>query len=51
LIGGFQQWGWLMLLASLGVLISAAYAMRTIGGLLAGPPAPGIGESAGFATS
>jgi len=40
LIGGFQQWGWLMLLASLGVLISAAYAMRTIGGLLAGPPRP-----------
>jgi len=40
LIGGFQQWGWLMLLASLGVLISAAYAMRTIGGLFAGPPRP-----------
>lgn len=38
LIGGFQRWGWLMLLASLGVLISAAYAMRTIGGLFAGPP-------------
>jgi NADH-quinone oxidoreductase subunit M len=44
LIGGFQQWGWLMLLASLGVLISAAYAMRTIGGLFAGPPRPELAD-------
>jgi len=37
LIGGFQVWGWLMLLLSLGVLISAAYALRTIGRLFTGP--------------
>ncbi len=46
LIGGFQQWGWLMLLASLGVLISAAYAVRTIGGLFAGPPRPELADLA-----
>jgi len=40
LIGGFAQWGWLMLLASLGVLMSAAYAIRTLGGLFAGPVRP-----------
>lgn len=40
LIGGFQQWGWLMVLTSLGVLISAAYAVRTISGLFAGPVRP-----------
>jgi NADH-quinone oxidoreductase subunit M len=37
LIGGFQQWGWLMLVLSLGVLISAAYAIRTVGRLFTGP--------------
>jgi NADH-quinone oxidoreductase subunit M len=44
LIGGFQQWGWLMALASLGVLISAAYAVRTIGSLFAGPVRPQMAE-------
>jgi len=44
LIGGFQQWGWLMLLASLGVLMSAAYGFRTIGGLFTGPPRPELAE-------
>ncbi len=44
LIGGFQQWGWLILFASLGVLISAAYAVRTIGGLFAGPPRPELAD-------
>jgi NADH-quinone oxidoreductase subunit M len=44
LIGGFQQWGWLMLLASLGVLISAAYAMRTMGQLFTGPVRPTMSE-------
>ncbi|MDQ5909523.1 MAG: NADH-quinone oxidoreductase subunit [Pseudomonadota bacterium] len=44
LIGGFQQWGWLVLFASLGVLISAAYAVRTIGGLFAGPPRPELAD-------
>jgi len=40
LIGGFQVWGWLMLLLSLGVLIGTAYAMRTIGRLFTGPIRP-----------
>lgn len=40
IIGGFQQWGWLMALFSLGILISAAYAMRTIGLLFTGPVKP-----------
>ncbi|HRX69606.1 MAG: NADH-quinone oxidoreductase subunit M [Gammaproteobacteria bacterium] len=44
LIGGFQQWGWWMTLASLGVLISAAYAVRTIGGLFAGPVRPEMAD-------
>ncbi len=44
LIGGFQQWGSLILFASLGVLISAAYAVRTIGGLFAGPPRPELAD-------
>jgi NADH-quinone oxidoreductase subunit M len=37
IIGGFQRWGWLMLFFSFGVLIAAAYAMRTIGLLFTGP--------------
>ncbi|CDH47457.1 complex I subunit 4 family protein [Candidatus Contendibacter odensensis] len=44
LIGGFERWGWLMLLASLGVLISAAYAVRTMGQLFTGPVRPAMGE-------
>ena len=44
LIGGFQHWGWLMLLASLGVLMSAAYGFRTIGGLFTGPPRPELAD-------
>jgi NADH-quinone oxidoreductase subunit M len=37
LIGGFQQWGWLIVALSLGIMISAAYAIRTIGRLFTGP--------------
>jgi NADH-quinone oxidoreductase subunit M len=37
LVGGFQQWGWLMLVLGVGVLISAAYAIRTVGRLFTGP--------------
>ena len=37
LIGGFQQWGWLIVTLSLGIMISAAYAIRTIGRLFTGP--------------
>ncbi len=40
LIGGFQQWNVLMVLFSLSILISAAYAMRTIGMLFTGPVKP-----------
>ena len=44
LLGGFERWGALMLLASLGVLVSAAYAIRTIGQLFAGPQRPELAE-------
>ena len=37
LIGGFQQWGWVILVLSLGIMISAAYAIRTVGRLFTGP--------------
>jgi NADH-quinone oxidoreductase subunit M len=40
IIGGFQQWGGLMVFFSLSILISAAYAMRTIGLLFTGPVKP-----------
>jgi NADH-quinone oxidoreductase subunit M len=37
LIGGFQAWGWLALLLSVGVMVSAAYAIRAVGRLFTGP--------------
>ncbi len=37
LIGGFQQWGWWMILVTAGVVISAIYAVRTVGRLFTGP--------------
>ena len=37
LIGGFARWGGWVVILSLGVLISAAYAMRTVGRLFTGP--------------
>lgn len=40
LVGGFQVWGWLVVLLSLGVMISAAYAIRTVGRLFTGPLRP-----------
>ena len=39
-LGGFQQWGALMALFSITILISAAYAMRTISQLFTGPLLP-----------
>jgi len=39
-IGGFQQWGWLMVFCSASLLISAAYAMRTVSLLFTGPVKP-----------
>ncbi|MGZ8191198.1 MAG: complex I subunit 4 family protein [Methylococcaceae bacterium] len=40
LIGGFQQWGGLMVFFSLSILIGAAYSIRTIGILFTGPVKP-----------
>lgn len=37
IVGGFERWGWVMVLVSVGVLVSAAYAVRTIGRLFTGP--------------
>ncbi len=37
LIGGYQAWGWWVFLVSLGVVISAIYAIRTVGRLFTGP--------------
>jgi len=37
LTGGFDRWGWVMVILSLGVLISGAYALRTVGRLFTGP--------------
>jgi len=37
LVGGFERWGWVVVMLSIGVLISAAYAIRTVGRLFAGP--------------
>ncbi|NJA04636.1 NADH-quinone oxidoreductase subunit M [Methylococcaceae bacterium WWC4] len=46
LIGGFRQWGGLMVFFSLSILISAAYAMRTVGLLFTGPVKPQMREIA-----
>lgn len=40
LIGGFQAWGWVVIMLSLGIMISAAYAIRTVGRLFTGPVRP-----------
>jgi len=37
IIATFQTWGWVVILVSLGVLISAAYAARSMGRLFTGP--------------
>ena len=37
LVGGFERWGGWMVLLSLTVVISAAYAVRTVGRLFTGP--------------
>ncbi len=44
MIGGFERWGWVVLLVSIGMLISAAYAVRTIGRLFTGPVRPDMCE-------
>ncbi|WP_026610624.1 complex I subunit 4 family protein [Methylocaldum szegediense] len=40
IIGGFQSFGWIMLFASVGVLIGASYAIRTAARLFTGPMRP-----------
>lgn len=37
IIGGFQQWGWIMVFFSISILITAAYALRTVALLFTGP--------------
>jgi NADH-quinone oxidoreductase subunit M len=37
IVGGFERWGWVIVLVSVGVLVSAAYAVRTVGRLFTGP--------------
>ncbi|MDH5445882.1 MAG: NADH-quinone oxidoreductase subunit M [Gammaproteobacteria bacterium] len=37
LIGGYERWGWVVVLLTVGVMISAAYAIRTVGRLFTGP--------------
>ncbi|MBF0184607.1 MAG: NADH-quinone oxidoreductase subunit M [Magnetococcales bacterium] len=40
LLGGFQQWGGWVVLISIGMMISAAYSLRTVNQLCSGPAAP-----------
>ncbi|MBF0369403.1 MAG: NADH-quinone oxidoreductase subunit M [Magnetococcales bacterium] len=42
LIGGFERWGWGVVPLTFGVLISATYAIRTIGRLFTGPLRPAM---------
>lgn len=44
IIGGFQAWGWLMVAFSISILITAAYALRTIAMLFTGPVLPGMNK-------
>ncbi|OQX43159.1 MAG: oxidoreductase, partial [Candidatus Sedimenticola endophacoides] len=40
LVGGYERWGGMVALATLAVLVSAAYGVRTIGRLFTGPVRP-----------
>jgi NADH-quinone oxidoreductase subunit M len=42
IIGGFERWGWVILLISIGIMITATYSLRTIGRLFTGPVRPGM---------
>jgi NADH-quinone oxidoreductase subunit M len=42
IIGGFERWGGWMVFFSLGLLVSATYAIRTIGLLFMGPTKPNM---------
>ncbi len=51
LIAGFERWGWWIILLSLGVLISATYAARTVGKLFTGPVRPAMEKVPDLKTS
>ncbi|MET0104324.1 MAG: NADH-quinone oxidoreductase subunit M [Sedimenticola sp.] len=40
LVGGYERWGWVVVLLTIGVLVSAAYSVRTVGRLFTGPVRP-----------
>lgn len=40
MIGGFQQWGWMLVILSFGILISATYGVRTVKRLFTGSENP-----------
>lgn len=42
LIGGFDRWGWIVATLGLGILLSATYAIRTVGRLFTGPVRPAM---------
>ncbi|MBF0271689.1 MAG: NADH-quinone oxidoreductase subunit M [Magnetococcales bacterium] len=46
MIAGLERWGWPAALLSVGMLVSAAYAVRTAGCLCTGPEQPRLGELA-----
>ena len=46
LVGGFERWGWWVVGLSIGILISGAYALRTIGRLFTGPVSPRMSDVA-----
>ncbi|CAK0764391.1 NADH dehydrogenase I subunit M [Gammaproteobacteria bacterium] len=44
IVGSFQRWGGVAVVLSLGMLISAAYGVRTVGYLFSGSVAPGMNK-------
>lgn len=44
LIGGFERWSWAIVILAFSILISAAYAIRTVGRFFTGPRTSGASE-------
>ncbi|MCP4040540.1 MAG: NADH-quinone oxidoreductase subunit M [Gammaproteobacteria bacterium] len=42
LVGGYARWGWVVVILTIGVLVSATYAIRTVGRLFTGPVRPSM---------
>ncbi|MBF0306250.1 MAG: NADH-quinone oxidoreductase subunit M [Alphaproteobacteria bacterium] len=42
IVGGFQAWGWVVVLLGVAMMIGAAYSVRTVGRLFTGPVRPGM---------